>query len=289
MNIINRILVSILIVFSVNLIVKYIRKDIPSIDVSEQMAIDFDCQNVAGKDWDYYQAVFEKKGDVEEDRDFAANSKHDHLSMALRGTVISSPDSSFAIIDNLVTGKQNLYRLGDEVQGMTITAMSRNQITLTKGEEKYVFAVNDSNGSQVVQKNKIAFNVPEPDSINDERTQSSALDCVRGNLSTKDLTSLVKDQLKVVDFSKLLTQMRIKPFFVNGKCIGFQLNNIRNSSLMQQIGLKNGDIILSINGKPMNDPLQAMQSLYDINPNASLHLGVERNNQQIEMDCYLES
>ena len=91
----------------------------------------------------------------------------------------------------------------------------------------------------------------------------------------------------VMNFAELLTQLRIKPYFAGGRCVGFQLSNIR-SDLVKQMGLRNGDIIESVNGMRLNDPLKAMQILYGMGRNNPIHLGIERRDEKMELDCRLE-
>ena len=69
------------------------------------------------------------------------------------------------------------------------------------------------------------------------------------------------------NMSQLFTQIRAVPHFEGGQSIGFRLFAIRRGSLFDKIGLKNGDIITSINGTEMTDPGRAMglmQELRDV-------------------------
>jgi general secretion pathway protein C len=61
-----------------------------------------------------------------------------------------------------------------------------------------------------------------------------------------------------------MKQARIRPFFSDGKPDGLLLYGIRNDSVFQQIGLKNGDIVKSINGSDIlsaQDAVTIYQSL----------------------------
>lgn len=61
-----------------------------------------------------------------------------------------------------------------------------------------------------------------------------------------------------------MKQARIRPFFSDGKPDGLLLYGIRNDSTFQQIGLRNGDIIKSINGSDIlsaQDAVTLYQSL----------------------------
>lgn len=75
------------------------------------------------------------------------------------------------------------------------------------------------------------------------------------------------------NLNELAMQARIVPAFRDGVPQGFKLFSIRPGSLYEQLGLKNGDVIVSINGYRMNSPERALE-LYSALTNAQ-HLGVE--------------
>src|SRR5207237_8441219 len=50
------------------------------------------------------------------------------------------------------------------------------------------------------------------------------------------------------NMNQLFTQIRAVPHFDGGKSTGFRLFAIRQNSIFDQLGLKNGDIIQRING-----------------------------------------
>jgi general secretion pathway protein C len=81
------------------------------------------------------------------------------------------------------------------------------------------------------------------------------------------------------NMSQLFTQIRAVPHFEGGQSVGFRLFAIRRGSLFDRIGLKNGDIIRSINGNPMNDPGKAMALLQQLRDDNNLDVDITRNQQ----------
>lgn len=55
---------------------------------------------------------------------------------------------------------------------------------------------------------------------------------------------------------------RIAPAFANGRAIGFKLFCIRPNSLYAKVGLKNGDVVVRINGFSITNPNEALAA-YD--------------------------
>jgi hypothetical protein len=67
----------------------------------------------------------------------------------------------------------------------------------------------------------------------------------------------------------LLTQARAVPYFKEGRSIGLRLFAIKTGSLYEKIGLKNGDILKSINGHSLGAISQALKLLSQIHRNST--------------------
>ncbi len=83
-------------------------------------------------------------------------------------------------------------------------------------------------------------------------------------------------QKQLQNFPALLSQARAIPHFVNGQVGGFSVSNIVPGSLYQQAGLKNGDIITSINGEKITGAQQAMNIYTKLKNAPSLDLELIR-------------
>lgn len=206
------------------------------------------CQNInfdiKKKDWDYYSSMFNEGIDP-------IKSVQISLPLRLRGTIISDPVKSFAIIEDLNNKSQDLYRLGDIINGAKIVAMNRESVIL------------DFDGAK------------------QELTMSEA------SPRTSTVTGGGLTSSSGVDFTKIMTQLRLKPYFDGGKCVGFQIDNI-NNNFVKQMGLKDGDVIESINGVKVNDPLKALQMIYGLERSNPVHLGIERSDEKVELECRLK-
>jgi general secretion pathway protein C len=80
----------------------------------------------------------------------------------------------------------------------------------------------------------------------------------------------------------LLTQARAVPYFKEGRSIGLRLFAIKNGSLYEKIGLKNGDILKSINGNSLGDISQALKLFEQLKQERSINLVLEREKQDRE-------
>jgi general secretion pathway protein C len=79
------------------------------------------------------------------------------------------------------------------------------------------------------------------------------------------------------DYSKLMRGTRVTPVQKGGRVTGVKLNGIRGNSLLQTLGLKNGDEVQSINGFKMTSPEQALQAYAKLRTTSSIRVQVVRN------------
>jgi general secretion pathway protein C len=80
----------------------------------------------------------------------------------------------------------------------------------------------------------------------------------------------------------LLTQARAVPYFKDGRSIGLRLFAIKSGSLYEKVGLRNGDILKTINGNNLGDISQALKLFEQLKEERSINLMLERDKQDRE-------
>lgn len=81
----------------------------------------------------------------------------------------------------------------------------------------------------------------------------------------------------------LLTQARAVPYFKDGKSVGLRLFAVKPGSLFERIGLRNGDILKSINGNPLGDLSQAVKLFETLKQDKSISINMERDRTDKEV------
>jgi len=76
--------------------------------------------------------------------------------------------------------------------------------------------------------------------------------------------------------NKVATDARIVPHMKNGKPDGFKIYSIREGSVYDQAGLKNGDVVRKINGKPVDSPDKALEVYENLRTTNRVEIDVER-------------
>ena len=78
----------------------------------------------------------------------------------------------------------------------------------------------------------------------------------------------------------LLSQVRIRPYFRDGKADGLSITNIKTGSFFEKLGLKNGDIVQGVDGKTIKTPNDVMEMYEKFQLGSQMALQIMRNNEQ---------
>ncbi len=74
----------------------------------------------------------------------------------------------------------------------------------------------------------------------------------------------------------------------SGKVIGFTVKRIRCGTLLDQVGLENGDIILSFNGKEVKSIVQAFSAWRKVRKKEVVRVKITRKGQKMELKYHVE-
>jgi general secretion pathway protein C len=96
-------------------------------------------------------------------------------------------------------------------------------------------------------------------------------------------SSLIEDAMNNLD--TLATQVRAVPHKgADGAVDGFRLSAIRHGSVLDKLGIKNGDIVHGVNGNPLTSTESAMQVYQTLRNEKSFSFDVTRRNQRQSLE-----
>ena len=175
------------------------------------------------------------------------------LNIVLLGTVTGPEMNARAVIEDSASKVQGLYRVGDAVQGGVIQKIVRGKVILRVGDKNEVLPMDDS-GSD---------------------TDRPATAAAAGPSDTVVLArSDIHESLQ--NINQLLTQARIRPYLKGGKPDGFILSYIKAGSFFTGLGLQQGDIVKSINGRSIKTPEDAFSFYKAVESGAPLSMEILR-------------
>jgi len=182
------------------------------------------------------------------------------LNLALLGTVAGDPRNAIAVIQDL-TKKQDekYYKIGDTVQGAVIKDISRGRVVLRLGGKDEILMMKESAASEKTGKSP-------PGSFSPKETNRE--------IRRSDLEESLKN------IQKLISQVRIRPHFRGGRPDGLSISRIRRGSILDKMGLKNGDIVQEVNGRPLTGADDFIAFYENMKSESRISLGVERRGRQ---------
>ena len=97
-------------------------------------------------------------------------------------------------------------------------------------------------------------------------------------VSRKDIQNSLKD------INNLMSQVRIRPHFKDGKSDGLSVSRIKGGSIFSKLGLRNGDIVQKINGEPINSPDEVLMLYEKLKSGSRVSLEVTRKGEPKTMN-----
>ncbi len=178
------------------------------------------------------------------------------MKIVLIGTVTGPRANSFAVIEETAKKKQGLYKTGDTVLDATIRKILREKVVLRVGGKDEILEMTQ---------NDLASKK------GDQTAQSQSGEGYTITVGQKDLQDSIKN------VNQLLTEVRIRPNLNKGKPDGLALTYIKQGSMFTKLGLKKGDVITGLNGKPINSPEDAFSFYKSLETGSDISLSIRRD------------
>jgi type II secretion system protein C len=204
------------------------------------------------------------------------------LKLQLLGTVVGSITSPLAIILNLRTKKQDIYRIGDAVtEEAKVVNIYRNKVILNHGGKEEMLVAFESQLALPGSDEKSAS--PSPQEQSKETTSRFDLGRLGKRVSRYHWELEREEVSQAIDnATQLLTQVRIIPHFNKGKLDkpdGFQISHVKPGGFFDKLGVMPGDIIKEVNGEPVNSPEKAFAAYQKFKNESNIQILIERQNQ----------
>ena len=168
------------------------------------------------------------------------------LGLKLIGTVAGDDAAtSFAIIDNKTTRKQELYHEGDKTGEVLIKRILRNKVIVDAGRGEELLALELEETGR-----KVEFS-PAPQSAVRERGPAPKEESLKFDRTE------VEASLGNVD--QVIQELSISPFTRAGKPAGFRIGKLPAESILSAMGLRTGDLITGVNDQAITGPEQAAE------------------------------
>ncbi|MEW5909857.1 MAG: type II secretion system protein N [Thermodesulfobacteriota bacterium] len=181
------------------------------------------------------------------------------LNLKLWGTAIFGAGKGFAIIEDPVTRHQSLYTLGQTLQNATLKMILKDKVILSVDGKDEVLSIEEVKPQS--QGMRIVSTAPEP-----------------VHLPSDHKVTLSRSQIEgaVQNLSELMTQINIRPHFLNGQPEGLAVGGIAPDSIFSKMGIRNGDIITGVDGKRIESVDDALKLYESIKSSKNVAIEIKR-------------
>lgn len=169
----------------------------------------------------------------------------------------------YAIFMDMDTGLQKAFKKGESAFGGGLVAtISTKQAELESGGRRVLFKVPSAMPAfdarpAAAQKAAIATRKGEAQWALDQRAVAGIFD----------------------NMDKVLTDARFTPYVDAGKLSGFKISEIKSGGVFGTIGLQDGDVVLNINGYPLDSPGKVAQVMGGLRGETEVRVDILRGRQ----------
>jgi general secretion pathway protein C len=196
------------------------------------------------------------------------------LNLTLAGIVYCDPDPllSSAIIVNTRLRKPGVYRVGEEVTPeVYVDEIWPFRVILDeRGERTFLEWLPDET-KKTTQVASMSTPSPPPS------THVPAPVPRTVEVSRDEMTDRLDELLTLQETAS------IEPYEENGRVVGLQVSNMGDNALAREMGVRDGDVVQSINGVRVTDRAKALEAMNKAASSSMVRVGMLRNGQRTFM------
>ncbi len=199
----------------------------------------------------------------------------EELNLELLGTVCGNTAVSRAIIINTKTKLLGMYKTGQNIGDARIKSIEENAIILLHNGQRKMLMLNRTG-----RDNKNNTQMLSPAAISETSKSASPV------LPVKQ--PLIETPTKIAHLETILAEAAIEPYLVDGLVEGLRITDLDKIPLAKAFGLKDGDIILRVNGHQLTNKQQAFQVFKKAKSEAAMSLELLRGGETKELSFNLQ-
>ncbi|OQX27864.1 MAG: hypothetical protein BWK80_03050 [Desulfobacteraceae bacterium IS3] len=201
------------------------------------------------------------------------------LNLKLWGTVSGDDERRvYAVIEDMKDKKQSLYREGDSVQGAIIKKILREQVILSVNDQDEVLQMGENAPS--------AKESPQGQQVGQAPPPAPEINIAGNAQDIKIQRSQINEAIS--DVSSLMQQAKIRPHFSEGKPDGLALTRLRPDSIFTKLGLRNGDIIVGVDGEKIQSADDALKFYNSLKSSPNVAIQIKRKGEVKTIDYTID-
>ena len=192
------------------------------------------------------------------------SSGEEELGIALLGTVAGSPEISRAIVKDLKTNVLNIYKTGDTIVSASVESIEKDGIVLLhEGQRKKIdLRIKESGKQETV--------IPEITMAKNATQQFEDQPASKSNPTFAD---------KLRYAASMIPKADVKPHIIDGQVEGLRVTGLEDIQGAEDLGLKNGDVIRTVNGQRLDSKQKAYQISKKVRSQTAMDIELMRDNK----------
>ncbi len=196
------------------------------------------------------------------------------LPFRLLGTVASEERDSYAVLEATETKVQDIYRVGQTIGDARIDRIEQNRVVVLRDGRREVLELVLTGQPPAPTPAAAVAALPPP--VAPPSPEDLVRVATNGNRQINTAASSSEASQAAQSF---LSRIKLSPSIVDGESVGLRISGLEDSTMAQLIGLKDGDVIQSVNRHPVTSRSKAVQVLSKARRLGSAELGLMRDQQ----------
>jgi general secretion pathway protein C len=182
------------------------------------------------------------------------------LNCSLIGTITEEKGDGWAVIRDNDDNRQEMVTLGFDFKGARVVRIFQDKVILNiDGKDELLLMDMEE----------------QPTPPSPVRAAGTA---ARAQVLTYNISrNLIQDSLN--NLASVMSGVRVEPYFEGGKPDGFRVSRIQPGNLLTSMGFQNGDIVKTVNGRPIATAEDAMRLYGAMKDSPFFRVGIIRNNR----------
>ena len=199
-------------------------------------------------------------------------SAEEELGLKLIGAIAGDSDTSRAVIQNKATGVALPYKIGDMAGAATVESIESDRVVVRHAGKRKVLPL--QSGAVSPAKGRSSESKPQS-------TESTAK-----RAAAEQQPAPKRSQMGYVE--EVFHKAKIEPYVRNGRTEGLKITGLESTPLTDLFGLKNGDVVQTVNGQNLTSKQKAFQVLQKAKMQSKLQIQVLRDGKAKELSLDLQ-
>lgn len=204
------------------------------------------------------------------------------LNLRLIGTTVGTSDMETAVIEDTTKKTSNVYKVGDKIaRTSTVEQILEKEVVLITDGKREKLAFAESGG----QTQPSAPRGSPPRGARPARMTRRPRPAGRNPAGS---TVVDRKEWEDKDVSELLGDSTVTPVYKNGKVEGLQVTNIAQNEYAKKVGLREGDIVMSVNGVKIRSVDEAYELANRLQKASTLRVDILRGGRSVPLTFNLQ-